>query len=287
MFKTQSVEAKSLGKPVKIHLVSAGSVAVKSRFRKARFSGLVAMADFIFDRHFTEWMPIWVMVVEHPEGVFIIDTGEIAEINHPSYFKSSGFMANWFDRSQFKFSVSRDEEIDTQLKLLNIPPENVKSVVLTHLHFDHTDGIKYFPTTEILVNREEWEKPFGDLSKLYPEWFSPTLVELNSKFDVFEKVHYLTEAKDLVLVETPGHTWHHCSVLLRMDGINILFAADICYSQKQLLEGAYPGNNASNPLAKKTYDTVKAFARKNKTVFIPSHEAQAAERLQRLQHLPL
>jgi len=285
MFNTQSINLTSGGKPVKIRLLSAGSVAVKTRFKKSRFNGYAAMADFIFDRKFTEWLPIWVMVVEHPEGIFVVDAGEITSVNQPGYFKSSGFVADWFDRSQFKFTITREEEIDAQLHALNIAHENVKTVVLTHLHFDHTDGVKHFPNTDILVSRAEWQKPFGDLPKLYPTWFKPRLVELSDTFDVFDKVHYLTQARDMMLVETPGHTFHHSSVLLKLDGIYILFAADICYSQQQLLEGSFPGNNASNALAQKTYNTVKAFAQNHKTVFIPSHEAESAERLRKLETL--
>ena len=70
------------------------------------------MLSFLFDKNFTEWLPIYVMIIEHPEGVFIIDAGEIADVNNKDYFKSSGFIADWFDKSQFKFSVDREDEID-------------------------------------------------------------------------------------------------------------------------------------------------------------------------------
>ncbi len=279
MFASQSITLTSNNKPVKIHLVSCGAVSVKTRFRNARFSGLLAMLDFILDKKFTEWLPIWVMIIEHPEGVFVIDTGEIAAVNKPGYFKSSGLLANWFDTSQFKFKISREEEIDMQLQALNIPVEKITKVVLTHLHFDHSDGVKHFPSLEIVVNKDEWDKPFGDLPKLYPGWFKPTLLDLNDEYDIFKKAFYLTQAKDIILVETPGHTYHHCSVLLTLDEINILFAADICYTQQQLEEESFPGNNASNALAKNTYNAVKAFAREHKTVFIPSHDTAAGQRL--------
>jgi glyoxylase-like metal-dependent hydrolase (beta-lactamase superfamily II) len=105
---------------------------------------------------------------------------------------------------------------------------------------------------------------------------------LNEEYDVFAKTRYLTQAKDVLLVETPGHTYHHCSVLLNMDGVHILFAADICYSLEQLMEESFPGNNAGNKMAQHTYGIVKAFARKYPTVFIPSHDAGAAKRLKTL-----
>lgn len=282
MFKGQSVTLASNGAPVKIHLVSCGSVKVKTRFKDARFSGLIAMLDFIADRKFTPWLPIWVMIVEHPEGVFIFDAGEIAAVNNKDYFTSSGVIAKWFDTSQFKFKITREEEIDSQLRALNIPVEKIKAIVLTHLHFDHTDGITHFPSTPIMVSKDEWNKPFGDLPKLYPPWFKPVLIDLDEQYDVFTKAYYLTQAKDIILVETPGHTYHHCSVLLKLDGLHIMFAADICYTQQQLLKGGFPGNNTSNKTAKQTYETVKLFAQKHHTVFIPSHDEGAANRLEEL-----
>ena len=285
MFDRQSVQLTISGNPVKIHIVSTGAVSVKTKFREATKTGFLAMVDFILDKKFTEWMPIWVMIVEHPEGVFVIDTGENADVNNPDYFKSSGILANWFDTTQFKFKVDRDEEIGPQLDQLNIPIEKIKAVVLTHLHLDHIDGLKYFPLTPIIVNRKEWERPFGDLPKLYPSWFKPTLVDLDEQFDVFEHVHYLTAAKDMLLIETPGHTYHHCSVLMKADNCAIFFAADICYTQYQVIEEKYAGANASHKMSKDTYDKVKQFAKKNKLVFVPSHDAESSVRLKELQPL--
>jgi glyoxylase-like metal-dependent hydrolase (beta-lactamase superfamily II) len=281
MFERQSIQVVMQGKAVTVHLVSTAMVAVKRRFREMRFNGSLSTIDFVLDDHFTEWLPIWVMVIEHPEGTILIDTGEIAEVMEPGYFRSSGFFTSWFDKSQFKFKVEKEDEVISQLQALNISVESVKKVVLTHLHFDHTDGLKYFPHAEIMVNKAEWEQPFGDLPKLYPSWFSPKLIELDQQYDVFERCAYLTDSKDLLLVHTPGHTWGHCSVLLKTDTNYILFAADICYSQEQLLENKFAANSASHELAKKTYAAVKSFAASHSTVFLPSHDPESGIRLKK------
>lgn len=282
MLNGTTVLLHSNNQPVKLHLVSTGFVAVKKKFKENKHSGLIALLSFILSRSFTEWLPIYVMIIEHPEGVFIIDAGEVAEVNNRNYFKSSGIIANWFDETQFKFYIDRENEIDAQLRERNISAEKIKAIILTHLHFDHTDGIKYFPNTNILINKAEWEKPFGDLPRLYPSWFNPLLVPLNERYDVFDKAQFITDAKDIILIETPGHTYHHCSVIIKTDECNIFFAADICYSQEQILRNKFPGNNASNKLAKETYHKVKMFAKHNKVVFIPSHEPMAVERLNKL-----
>lgn len=288
MFAPQSITLTTInGQPVKIHLVSTGAVMVKTRFREARRKGLIAMVDFMLDKKFTEWMPIWVMIIEHPEGVFVVDTGENANVNDPGYFRSSGLFANWFDTTQFKFKVDRDEEIDKQLQLLGIPVEKLRTVILTHLHLDHIDGLRHFPHTPIIVNKAEWEKPFGDLPKLYPSWFKPGLVDLDEKYDVFEQAYYLTSAKDLVLVQTPGHTWHHCSVILKTDKYHVFFGADVCYTQQQLMDGKYAGANASHKRARETYSKLRSFCKGRDVVFIPSHDAAASERLKNLQCVTL
>ena len=285
MFDAVTIQLYCSNQPVKIHLVSTGAVAVKTKFRQNQYSGFRALLSFLLDKKFTEWLPIHVMIIEHPEGIFLIDAGEIAGVTSKNYFKSSGLIANWFDKTQFRFCVKREDEIDVQLQKLNIPVGKIKAIVLTHLHFDHTDGIKHFPDSKIFVNKAEWGKPFGDLPALYPSWFKPELIELDKQYDVFDKAQYLTNAKDVILIETPGHTYHHCSVLIKGDECFILFAADICYSEQQLVEGKFPGNNASNTLAKETYNKVKLFAKQNPVVFISSHDIAAGERLQKLKAL--
>ena len=280
MFATQSVNLKTVnGEPMTVHLVSTGGVIVKTKFRQAKTTGLMAKIAFMLDRKYTDWLPIWVMIIQHPEGTFIIDTGENSNISDPKYFNFAGPMVKWFNTTQYKFCVDREEEIDRHLERLGISKDSISCVFLTHLHLDHIDGLRHFPGSKILVSDAEWLKPYGDLPQLYPSWFQPTLISLSEKFQEFDKAFYVTRQKDLVIVETPGHTWHHCSVILKTSEGNIFFGADICYEQQQLITDKYSGANASHRLATSTYSKVKSFCRKQRTIFIPSHEAAAASRL--------
>jgi glyoxylase-like metal-dependent hydrolase (beta-lactamase superfamily II) len=246
--------------------------------REARFREPGSTIDILLDRHFTEWLPVWVMVIEHPDGIFLIDTGECAEAGRPGYFKPAGWLANGFITTQFKFSIRREEEIDRQLAALGIPIRDIRSVILTHLHFDHTDGLKHFPSTPILVNKLEWERPFGVLPELFPCWFKPSLFSLEHSLGTFQKAHYLNE--DLVVVHTPGHTFGHSSVMLLCDDCHVFFAGDICYTQRQLIENKFSARCASRDLARRTYNAVKQYAREYPLVFLPSHDSESGHRLQ-------
>jgi N-acyl homoserine lactone hydrolase len=123
------------------------------------------------------------------------------------------------------------------------------------------------------------------LLTLYPEWFRPTLVDLRTPFGPFQKTHSLTTQKDILLVHTPGHIYGHCSVLIRTDSIDILFAGDVCYSETDLKTENRAANLASRRQAKKTYAAIKQYARERPLILLPTHDPDAAQRLKALQTL--
>jgi N-acyl homoserine lactone hydrolase len=86
-------------------------------------------------------MPILVWVIEHPEGIIVIDTGDIEASSHRSFYshESMGTKFNLKAMSN-KRNISKRDELDGQLARLGIRPDQVSKVVLTHLHGDHTDG---------------------------------------------------------------------------------------------------------------------------------------------------
>jgi len=62
-----------------LHGFSTGTVKVKSKFRTAKGGQLLSKINFLIDKDWTEEMPILVWVIDHPEGVIVIDTGENAK----------------------------------------------------------------------------------------------------------------------------------------------------------------------------------------------------------------
>ncbi len=279
MFPIQSTTIKVKGKPVKVHAISTGSVKVKTKFRAATKKGLFAKLDFVFDKEFTEWVPIWVWVIEHPEGIIIVDTGINANINNEDYFKSTGIINNWVNTSLFKFKIEPEEEIESQLKTIGISTKDVKKVILTHMHIDHFDGLKFFKNSEIVINKFEWTNNKESLPSLYPDWLRPNLVDLTQSFSVFDKSCSLTKANDMHLLFTPGHTVGHCSVLLSGDDHDILFAGDITYLEEQLINGEFSGSIQDDEGNIETYEKILQHSQKRPLVFLPSHDVKAGERL--------
>lgn len=277
---TQTTVVKCKGQDVKIHAIQTGTVAVKRSHLTNRTVHFLTPLKITLDKHFTAFMPIWVWVIEHPEGVIVIDTGENAQIMNPDYFKPAGKLVTAFSKRNFKFNVAKENEIGFQLRQLGIKNDSIKNVVLTHLHIDHTDGIKDFPGVEFIVNEEEYKHPSGHFPALVPDWFNPKKVNYKSGFiKIFTQAHSLTESEDMLLVPTNGHTQHHASVLFKTDDFDILFAGDVCYNQEQVKAMDLPGINVNYKKSRNTYKNIMAYAQQRDLIFLPSHDINAGRRL--------
>jgi N-acyl homoserine lactone hydrolase len=164
------------------------------------------------------------------------------------------------------------------MTLLDISPQNVRWVILTHLHLDHAGGIEYFPNSEILVSHMEYVRPYGFVEGVFPAWFKPNLI---GHFDhiggVFGNGHVLTTAGDVIIVPTPGHTLNHQSVILKTPGLDLFFAGDASFNTADMETGFVPGINVDRRMARQTLIQIREYCASTPTVFLPSHDQAAVK----------
>ncbi|MDO5655892.1 MAG: N-acyl homoserine lactonase family protein [Flavobacteriaceae bacterium] len=277
------MKINSKGGLIEIIPIQTGTVAVKQKFIDARFKNFLSKPDFLLDKIFTNHLPIWLWVIKHPEGIFVIDTGENSKVNDKDYFDKVGFFTKWVNRTQFKFEVEPNQEVGEQLKRLGITKDKIKKVILTHLHIDHFDGLHDFEGVEIVINKLEWEKPSFSIPELFPKWLKPTLVTTDKTISGGFNAFPLTDSNDLFLIHTPGHTIGHCSVLLCGTDLSVIFAGDVVYTQEQIQNNAFAGVNQNFKIAKNTYAVLKSFMSIQPTIFLPSHDPNSANRLKEME----
>jgi N-acyl homoserine lactone hydrolase len=276
-----STTVRLRGKEVKIHGLCTGMVAVKTSFKAKKGFGELAKLNIVLDRHYTRYMPIWVWVIEHPEGTIVVDTGENTAVNAlDQYLRAE----SWFLRFQFrnaaKFTVTEQDELPYQLQHINLTVPDIKLVVLTHLHLDHTDGLKFFPRQEVIVSDYEYRYAQNNMASTYPVWFNPNRVRYQAnKIDIFNDAYPITAAEDLLYIPTPGHTRGHSSVLFRTDEYDIIFAGDSSYSQEQVITGQLAGVQVDYAKSRQTYNQLLAYAALRKSIYLPTHDEQAGQRL--------
>lgn len=269
------------GKDVKVHGLCTGSVAVKKNFKTKKGPGGISKLNILLGSQYTEYLPIWVWVIEHPEGVIIIDTGENSESKNIDTFlaNESAFM-RFQMKHACKVNMEPADELNFQLRKINLKAEDVKLVILTHLHLDHTDGLKFFSKQEILVGEFEFNHPNNSMPSTFPYWFNPKKVSYRqNRIEVFNQAYPITHAEDLLYIPTPGHTPGHSSVVFRTDNLDLIFAGDASYDQNQVLNGEFAGANVDYKLTNQTYKNLLEYASKRKTLYLPTHDENAGQRL--------
>jgi glyoxylase-like metal-dependent hydrolase (beta-lactamase superfamily II) len=256
-------------------------VAVKTAFRTKKGSGPVAKINILLDDYFTEYMPIWVWIIEHPEGIIAIDTGEVIQAkDRGNYLARESAYSRYLAQHTSKFMIEQEDELNYQLSTVNLKPWDISLVVLTHLHLDHTDGLKFFPNTEIIVNQFEFEHPYANQPTTYPSWFKPHLVNYQKdRIEIFENAYPITKSEDLLYIPTPGHTNGHSSIIFKTDDVDIVFAGDTSYYQDQLLRGEVAGVNKDFAKTRDTYKKLIGYASLRPTVYLPTHDGNSGIRL--------
>ena len=132
----------------------------------------------------------------------------------------------------------------------------VNNVLMTHMHFDHTGGLKELAHARLNVSSTEWQTatsvaPFDGLAKGYAVSDYRMLSSQLNTFDLAETYDHRDEGEDLfgdgsvLAVPLPGHTPGHTGYIFRMrDGREVFFLGDAVFATRQISDrigfGAFP-----------------------------------------------
>ncbi len=268
---------------MEIHAIQTGTVTIKTRQRAGTGPDALRSVTTLVDRDWTDPLPIFAWLIEHPEGLIVIDTGETARVSEPGYFPA------WhpYFRRGVQERVNPEEEIGPQLENRWLDPGQARWVVLTHLHTDHAGGLHHFPKSEILIDPREYASASGLKGRLrgflpnrWPAWLRPTFIDFAPvPFGPFDHSRPLTAAGDVVIVPTPGHTAGHVSVVVRTDEVTYFLAGDTSYNQALMVEDHVDGVAPDEVAARDTLRRIRTLAQQEPLVYLPAHDPAAAERL--------
>lgn len=86
--------------------------------------------------------PLWLKTNQPDEQnrVTLATRNLLLESESKKILIDTGMGTKWDDKSKEIYRIDSNLELENELKQLNIYPEEITDVILTHLHFDHTGG---------------------------------------------------------------------------------------------------------------------------------------------------
>jgi N-acyl homoserine lactone hydrolase len=273
-----------------VQLISTGHVKITQNWLVGKGTGMMRLINALTDRRFSDWLPIYCTVIEHPEGLVVIDTGIPASANDRVYFPPHIPLL----QRAAPFQITPEQEIGPQMQARGLDPRDVRWVISTHLHQDHDGGMNYFPNAEFLIGRKEWAagQGWGGRMNGYFNWrwakITPRLVDFTSgAYHSFASSETVTRAGDIRLVPTPGHSRGHLSVVVEQGDHMVFVAGDSAYTQELLINDVIDGVAPDAEAEHDSHRRILELARQVPMIFLPSHDPDAEDQLQNRIFVPV
>lgn len=269
---------------LRVHGIQTGWIAIKSAHYKMGAVESLRLPAILADPHWTTAKPIISWVIEHPEGLIVVDSGERAAANNLETYLACAEPGNRFFITRcFRVQVEPESELGPQIQKLGLSPSEVRWVVQTHLHFDHANGFDFFPRAQVLISRAEYQGhqqiPAGAVQCLWPRDFSPTALDYQARpFATFPQHHQLTNAGDVVIVPTLGHSYGHQSVVLIDGNKSYFFAGDVSFDEGQLKRLELAGIVHNVPQSWESLELTRRFVASQPTIYLPTHDPKSLQR---------
>jgi glyoxylase-like metal-dependent hydrolase (beta-lactamase superfamily II) len=199
-------------------------------------------------------VPVPYYLIQHPKGNVLFDLGNSIEVARDAK-KHWGVIADFYVPE-----MKEDDYVVNNLKKIGIKPEDIKYIVMSHLHLDHAGGVGEFPNAKYIVQKE-------DLRWAYTCDFYQKLAYIRADFDKPVQWLILDGHNDdrldlfgdgkLIIWFTPGHTPGGQSLVVKLNEGTVVLTGDAVYTMEILNENVLPGLGWDQEVVVKTIQRMR------------------------------
>lgn len=168
-----------------------------------------------------------------------------------------------------------------QLAQINVRPEQIKYVGISHYHADHTGQVASFPGATLLIGKGDWDgitaptPNVGASVAPFTHWISG-----GGKLETLPGDKEVFGDGSVVIIKTPGHTPGHSSLLVRLkDKGPVLISGDLTHFQENYDSNGVPTFNFHRGDTLASLDRFKKTAANLKATVIIQHDARDVGKL--------
>jgi glyoxylase-like metal-dependent hydrolase (beta-lactamase superfamily II) len=178
-------------------------------------------------------------------------------------------------------NVAPKVSIVDQLAKLDIKPDQIKYVGISHYHADHTGQVASFPKATLLIGAKEWEaitapKPAEGVNfKPFESW-----IKGDSKVEALPLDKDVFGDGSVIVLRTPGHTPGHQSLLVKLAQTGaVILSGDAVHFRENLESDGVPAFNYDRAQTLASMDRIKKIAAHLKGQIIIQHDARDIAKL--------
>lgn len=212
--------------------------------------------------------PISAILIRHPTlGNLLYDTG------------NSPFYSTEYPKSTLEtYPIPEFISIEDALKQKGMTPADIDTVILSHLHFDHAGGLRYFKGTKairnVIVSEAELKNAYYQVMTGHPGAYVKSLFDLKDiRFTTINEATSLAE--DIKLFIQQSHTPGLIGMILKTETKGTLLVTGDTIYTKENYEKQLPPGGSINKTTKEFYENltvIKKMATESDASIIYGHD---------------
>jgi N-acyl homoserine lactone hydrolase len=167
------------------------------------------------------------------------------------------------------------------LAKIDLKPDQIKYVGISHYHADHTGQIASFPKATLLIGAKEWDAisspkpPEGANYKPFESW-----IKGDSKVEPVPLDKDVFGDGTVIMLRTPGHTAGHSSLLVKLPQMGaVILSGDAVHFRENYDSDGVPWFNYDRAQTVASIERIKKIAANLKATVIIQHDARDIEKL--------